>query len=71
MKESSEKEEGVAKIETTTDELKPSGEKPKVEIAVTPASEKEEPLYKSSLRIRAQPKAKVSGAVRLCCVSIY
>ncbi|KAL0879170.1 hypothetical protein ABMA27_002963, partial [Loxostege sticticalis] len=58
MKESSEKEEGVAKIETTTDELKPSGEKPKVEIAVTPASEKEEPLYKSSLRIRAQPKAK-------------
>ncbi|XP_063831784.1 neurobeachin-like [Ostrinia nubilalis] len=58
MKESSGKEEAVAKIETTTDELKPSAEKPKeIEIAVTPASEKEEPLYKSSLRLK-QTKAK-------------
>ncbi|KAG6442872.1 hypothetical protein O3G_MSEX002580 [Manduca sexta] len=57
------KEDGVAKIETTTDELKPnSGEKPKTEIAdkpdPSPSSEKEEPLYKSSLRVKPQPKAK-------------
>lgn len=59
MKESSGNEEGVAKIETTTDELKP-GEKGKSEKAETPAPEKEEPLYKSSLRIKSQPKPKVS-----------
>ncbi|XP_060806416.1 neurobeachin isoform X1 [Amyelois transitella] len=57
MKES-EKEEGVAKIETTTDELKPnSGEKPKENPETTPTTEKEEPLYKSSLR-KMQPKPK-------------
>ncbi|CAH2088204.1 unnamed protein product [Euphydryas editha] len=50
--------EGVAKIETTTDEVKPnSGEKSKVD-AVTPGSEKEEPLFKSSLRVKTQPKPK-------------
>ncbi|XP_041968935.1 neurobeachin isoform X2 [Aricia agestis] len=54
MKE--EKEESVAKIETTTDEVKPnSGETPMVE--VSPATENEEPLFKSSLRVR-QPKTK-------------
>ncbi|CAH2245781.1 jg15881 [Pararge aegeria aegeria] len=53
-------EEGVAKIETTTDEVKPNaGEKAKVvELALTPCSEKEEPLFKSSLRVKTQPKQK-------------
>ncbi|XP_052744708.1 neurobeachin isoform X6 [Bicyclus anynana] len=53
-------EEGVAKIETTTDEVKPNaGDKPKVaELALTPCSEKEEPLFKSSLRVKTQPKQK-------------
>lgn len=52
----------MAKIETTTDEVKPnSGEKAKiVELAVTPNSDKEEPLFKSSLRVKTQPKQKVS-----------
>lgn len=56
-------DEGVAKIETTTDEVKPnSGERAKVmELAVTPCSEKEEPLFKSSLRVKTQPKQKVSS----------
>lgn len=53
--------EDVAKIETTTDEVKP-GEKPKTpepsKPEPSPASEKEEPLFKSSLRMK--PKAKVS-----------
>ncbi|XP_013144824.1 PREDICTED: neurobeachin isoform X2 [Papilio polytes] len=54
MKE--DKEEGVACIETTTDEAKPNtSEKTKSEDS--PASEKEEPLYKSSLRV-ARPKPK-------------
>ncbi|KAI5633364.1 hypothetical protein NE865_13917 [Phthorimaea operculella] len=53
-----EKEDGVAKIETTTDELKPnSGEKPKTEaVQPAPTQEKEEPLFKSSLRIK-RPKS--------------
>ncbi|XP_034836250.1 neurobeachin isoform X5 [Maniola hyperantus] len=57
-------EEGVAKIETTTDEVKPnSGEKAKmVELALTPCSEKEEPLFKSSLRVQTQPKQKLPSA---------
>lgn len=57
-----EKGDNVAKIETTTDEIKPnSGEKPKpVELEVTPSSEKEEPLFKSSLRVKTHLKAKVS-----------
>ncbi|XP_064074608.1 neurobeachin isoform X6 [Vanessa tameamea] len=57
-------EEGVAKIETTTDEVKPnSGEKSKVvELAVTPSSEKEEPLFKSSLRVKTQTKQKPPSA---------
>lgn len=57
------KEEVVAKIETTTDELKPnSGEKPKTSDnpEPSPSSEKEEPLFKSSLRVKLQPKPKVS-----------
>lgn len=57
------KEDVVAKIETTTDELKPhSGEKPKTsEIPEpSPSSEKEEPLFKSSLRVKLQSKPKVS-----------
>lgn len=61
MKETDGKEEGVAKIETTTDELKPnSGEKPKPSDKpdLSPASEKEEPLFKSSLRVKIQPKPK-------------
>ncbi|XP_053616649.1 neurobeachin isoform X5 [Plodia interpunctella] len=59
MKET-EKEDGVAKIETTTDELKPnSGEKPKDSQtpATSPTAEKEEPLFKSSLR-KMQTKQK-------------
>ncbi|XP_052744707.1 neurobeachin isoform X5 [Bicyclus anynana] len=57
-------EEGVAKIETTTDEVKPNaGDKPKVaELALTPCSEKEEPLFKSSLRVKTQPKQKPPSA---------
>ncbi|XP_075981984.1 A kinase anchor protein rugose isoform X3 [Anticarsia gemmatalis] len=60
MKETDGKEEGVAKIETTTDELKPnSGEKkPSDKPELSPASEKEEPLFKSSLRVKIQPKPK-------------
>lgn len=55
------REEVVAKIETTTDELKPnSGEKAKTEtVEPSPTSEKEEPLFKSSLRVKIQPKIKV------------
>ncbi|XP_013171416.1 PREDICTED: neurobeachin-like [Papilio xuthus] len=50
------KEEGVARIETTSDEVKPNtSEQTKNEDS--PASEKEEPLYKSSLRV-ARPKPK-------------
>lgn len=63
IKETDGKEEGVAKIETTTDELKPStGEKakPSDKPELSPASEKEEPLFKSSLRVKTQLKAKVS-----------
>lgn len=63
IKETDGKEEGVAKIETTTDELKPStGEKAKSSDKpdLSPASEKEEPLFKSSLRIKSQLKPKVS-----------
>lgn len=61
-KETEGKEEVVAKIETTTDELKPnSGEKPKTDNPEpSPSSEKEEPLFKSSLRMKIQPKIKVS-----------
>lgn len=62
-KETDEKEDGVAKIETTTDELKPnSGEKVKSndKPEVSPTSDKEEPLFKSSLRVKIQPKPKVS-----------
>ncbi|CAG9782333.1 unnamed protein product [Diatraea saccharalis] len=55
MKEG-DKEEGVAKIETTTDELKPVQEK-KEEKQESPAPEIEEPLYKSSLRIKSKPKS--------------
>nr|XP_049697537.1 neurobeachin isoform X5 [Helicoverpa armigera] len=61
MKETDGKEEGVAKIETTTDELKPStGEKakPSDKPDLSPASDKEEPLFKSSLRIKSQLKPK-------------
>ncbi|CAK1589359.1 unnamed protein product [Parnassius mnemosyne] len=59
-----EKEEGVAKIETTTDEAKPNlGEKPKSSEADTSlASEKEEPLFKSSLRMNVRPKPKPPSA---------
>lgn len=65
IKETDGKEDGVAKIETTTDELKPnSGERsegqPCENPEPSPASETEEPLFKSSLRMQAQPKAKVS-----------
>ncbi|XP_049878270.1 neurobeachin, partial [Pectinophora gossypiella] len=57
MKEG-EKEEGVAKIETTTDELKPgSGAKSTDKPEPSPSSEKEEPLFKSSLRVRTKPKS--------------
>ncbi|KPJ14705.1 Neurobeachin [Papilio machaon] len=51
------KEEGVARIETTPDEAKPNtSEKTKSEDS--PASDKEEPLYKSSLRVtRPKPKS--------------
>lgn len=61
-KETEGKEELVAKIETTTDELKPnSGEKPKTDHPEpSPSSEKEEPLFKSSLRMKILPKIKVS-----------
>jgi hypothetical protein len=52
-----EKEDGVAKIETTTDELKPTAKKE--EKSETPASEPEEPLFKSNLHVK-QPKSKVS-----------
>ncbi|KOB68398.1 Neurobeachin [Operophtera brumata] len=60
MKETEGKEEVIAKIETTTDELKPnSGEKPKTDNPEpSPSSEKEEPLFKSSLRMKIQPKIK-------------
>ncbi|XP_050551922.1 neurobeachin isoform X7 [Spodoptera frugiperda] len=61
MKDTDAKEEGVAKIETTTDELKPNtGEKakPSDKPDLSPASEKEEPLFKSSLRVKPQPKPK-------------
>ncbi|OWR53440.1 neurobeachin like protein, partial [Danaus plexippus plexippus] len=51
-------EEGVAKIETSTDEVKPnSGERSKVvELAVSAGGEV--PLYQSSLRLRTQLKQK-------------
>ncbi|CAH0719324.1 unnamed protein product, partial [Brenthis ino] len=60
MKDDKEESKDVAKIETTTDEVKPnSGEKAKiVELAVTPNSDKEEPLFKSTLRVKTQPKQK-------------
>ncbi|XP_026328148.1 neurobeachin isoform X4 [Hyposmocoma kahamanoa] len=52
--------EDIAKIETTTDEVKP-GEKPKTSETCkpepSPASEKEEPLFKSSLRIKPKTKS--------------
>ncbi|XP_061716788.1 neurobeachin isoform X13 [Cydia pomonella] len=69
MKET-EESDGVAKIETSTDEVKPHGEKPASETSAStltapatpgasqsPSSEKEEPLFKSSLRVK-QPKIK-------------
>ncbi|XP_045504943.1 neurobeachin isoform X4 [Colias croceus] len=50
-------EESVAKIETSTDELKPNASEKKT-LEVSPASEKEEPLFKSSLRLKPQSKPK-------------
>ncbi|XP_026740529.1 neurobeachin isoform X2 [Trichoplusia ni] len=61
MKETDGKEEGVAKIETTTDELKPNTadkDKPSDKPDLSPASDKEEPLFKSSLRVKTQLKPK-------------
>ncbi|XP_028036910.1 neurobeachin isoform X10 [Bombyx mandarina] len=60
MKESEAKEDAVAKIETTAIELKPpSPEQPELsKPAETPTPEKEEPLFKSSLRVKPQPKIK-------------
>ncbi|XP_048481207.1 neurobeachin isoform X5 [Plutella xylostella] len=51
----------AAKIETTTDELKPSNTDKSANIEKpnpSPASEKEEPLFKSSLRMKTQVKPK-------------
>lgn len=59
--EANEDAQDAAKIETTTDELKPnSGDSKRAETVETPASEKEEPLFKSSLRVKMQAKTKVS-----------
>ncbi|KAI8441185.1 hypothetical protein MSG28_009418 [Choristoneura fumiferana] len=63
-KEVAEEADGVAKIETSTDELKPNAEKlapapPAAPAAqASPTSEKEEPLYKSSLRVKQHTKPK-------------
>lgn len=66
QKSEKENEDGVAQIETTTAELKPptkSAEKPASvdNPEPSPISEKEEPLYKSSLRVMPRPKPKVSS----------
>ncbi|CAK1542794.1 unnamed protein product [Leptosia nina] len=50
-------EESVAKIETSTDEVKPNTSEKNI-LEVTPSLEKEEPLFKSSLRLRSMPKPK-------------
>lgn len=60
----------MAKIETSTDEVKPnSGERSKVvELAVSAGGEV--PLYQSSLRLRTQLKQKVSWSGGLGPISL-
>ncbi|XP_052752766.1 neurobeachin [Galleria mellonella] len=70
MKES-EGTEGVAKIETTTDELKPNTAAKVDKPQATPTSEKEEPLFKSSLRVKTQkPKPPTARSKTLSGITV-